>query len=61
MCAEVLPWKCHRSIISNTLTILGIEVYHIKDDKSCAFHHLNKYGATAIQKDGKLIYPKVKS
>ncbi len=29
MCAEALPWKCHRSLISDALTIRGWSVWHI--------------------------------
>jgi uncharacterized protein (DUF488 family) len=58
MCAESVPWKCHRSIISNTLTNLGIKVFHIMDKEKAELHHLNKYGAHTLEKNGKLIYPK---
>jgi uncharacterized protein (DUF488 family) len=29
MCAEALPWRCHRSLISDALVIRGIAVEHI--------------------------------
>lgn len=29
MCAEALPWRCHRSLIADTLTVQGIPVEHI--------------------------------
>ena len=29
MCAEALPWRCHRSLIADALTVRGIEVHHI--------------------------------
>jgi hypothetical protein len=29
MCAEVLPWRCHRSLIADALVFRGIEVEHI--------------------------------
>ena len=29
MCAEALPWKCHRSMIADVLVARGIEVQHI--------------------------------
>jgi uncharacterized protein (DUF488 family) len=29
MCAEVLPWRCHRSLISDALVVRHIEVQHI--------------------------------
>ncbi|HEU5399347.1 MAG TPA: DUF488 domain-containing protein [Gammaproteobacteria bacterium] len=29
MCAEALPWRCHRSLIADALTARGVEVRHI--------------------------------
>ncbi len=29
MCAESVPWKCHRSLISDALTARGVKVLHI--------------------------------
>lgn len=29
MCAEAVPWRCHRSLIADALTARGIEVRHI--------------------------------
>jgi uncharacterized protein (DUF488 family) len=29
MCAEVVPWRCHRSLIADALTVRGIAVEHI--------------------------------
>jgi len=29
MCAEAVPWRCHRSLISDALTVRGIRVEHI--------------------------------
>jgi uncharacterized protein (DUF488 family) len=31
MCAEAVPWRCHRSMISDALVARGIEVQHILD------------------------------
>lgn len=31
MCAEAVPWRCHRSLISDALLVRGIEVQHILD------------------------------
>lgn len=31
MCAEAVPWRCHRTMISDALTARGIEVIHILD------------------------------
>lgn len=29
MCAEAVPWRCHRSLVSDVLTVRGAEVRHI--------------------------------
>jgi uncharacterized protein (DUF488 family) len=29
MCAEAVPWRCHRSLIADALTARGIQVEHI--------------------------------
>jgi len=29
LCAEALPWRCHRSLIADALVARGIEVQHI--------------------------------
>lgn len=46
MCSEGVPWRCHRSILSNTLTAQGLEVRHIMDaTHEPALHVLGAYGA----------------
>ena len=34
MCAEAVPWRCHRSLIADALTARGIEVEHILSENS---------------------------
>ena len=29
MCAEAVPWRCHRSLIADALLVRGIQVEHI--------------------------------
>ncbi len=29
MCAEVLPWRCHRNLLSDAVLVRGIPVFHI--------------------------------
>ena len=29
MCAEAVPWRCHRQLVSDTLVARGIEVLHV--------------------------------
>lgn len=33
MCAEALPWRCHRSMIGDALLVRGIEVVDIFDER----------------------------
>jgi len=53
MCAEVLWWRCHRSLVSDVLKIRGIEVLHIQDEKPPAAH---PFTAPARLVDGQLSY-----
>jgi uncharacterized protein (DUF488 family) len=40
MCAEVLPWRCHRSLIADVLVARGFEVIEIIDANSSRKHLL---------------------
>ena len=31
MCAEAVPWRCHRSLISDAVVAAGVTVFHILD------------------------------
>ena len=53
MCAELLWWRCHRSLVSDVLKIRGIEVLHIQDEKPPAAH---PFTAPARLLDGQLSY-----
>jgi uncharacterized protein (DUF488 family) len=44
MCAEAVPWRCHRSLIADALTIRGIRVQHILSGKRCQPHSLTPFG-----------------
>ena len=43
MCAEVVPWKCHRSLISDSLVARGIPVEHIISSGKTEHHQLTKF------------------
>lgn len=58
MCAESVPWRCHRLLISNTLVSKGINIDHIMSETKTIPYELGKYGATPVVKDKKVIYPK---
>ncbi len=54
MCAEVLWWRCHRSLVSDYLTACrGIEVTHILGAGKRTPHRLHR---AARQAGGKLVY-----
>jgi Domain of unknown function DUF488 len=40
MCAEVVPWRCHRSLIADALTVRGIQVNDIMSMKRSQVHSL---------------------
>jgi len=40
MCAEAVPWRCHRSLIANALTVRGIQVDDIMSMKRSQVHSL---------------------
>ncbi|MHB1731121.1 MAG: DUF488 family protein [Leptospirillum sp.] len=54
MCAETLPWRCHRSLIADALTIMGIPVWHLFKVGKMEEHRLTPWARV----DGKrLVYP----
>ena len=53
MCAEAVPWRCHRWLISDALVAREIEVRHILDSRSQP-HSLTNFAAI---RDGRVIYP----
>lgn len=38
MCAEVLWWRCHRSLVADVLMVGGTQVLHIKDESNITEH-----------------------
>ncbi len=55
LCAEAVPWRCHRQLIADTLVARGIEVRHILGPGRAAPHELNR--AARLESDGRLVYP----
>lgn len=54
MCAEALPWRCHRSLIADALTVREVEVEHIMSRKTRTKHLMTKWAHV----DGtKITYP----
>ena len=40
MCAEVLWWRCHRRLIADVLTTLGVRVEHIMGENKVELHRI---------------------
>jgi uncharacterized protein (DUF488 family) len=54
MCAEALPWRCHRNLISDALVVRHVKVKHIISKNSVINHELNELA----QVEGtKITYP----
>ncbi|QDW30965.1 DUF488 domain-containing protein [Arthrobacter sp. KBS0702] len=43
MCAEAVPWRCHRSLIGDALLVRGAEVLDIMTEKSAKPHTLTSF------------------
>ena len=54
MCAEAVPWRCHRSLISDALVSRGLNVRHITGKSEPASHSLTPF---ARVEGGRLTYP----
>jgi uncharacterized protein (DUF488 family) len=44
MCAEAVPWRCHRSLIADALTVRGVRVEDIMSEKRSQVHSLTHFG-----------------
>ncbi len=54
LCAEAVPWRCHRSLISDALLVRGIPVEHIMSGKRRRTHSLTLF---ARVRDKRITYP----
>lgn len=43
MCSEAVPWRCHRSLVSDALIVRGWEVVDIFDARHAQQHKLTKF------------------
>ena len=53
MCAERLPWQCHRFLISDALVARGVPVIHLIGPDSAQEHRLNEIVRPV---EGRLVY-----
>jgi uncharacterized protein (DUF488 family) len=54
LCAEAVPWRCHRQLIADALVARGIEVRHILGPGPAEPHAL--HSAVEVRPDGRLVY-----
>jgi len=54
MCAEAVPWRCHRNLLSDELVRRGIDVIHILGPGQTQHHQINPM---AIDRGDHLEYP----
>jgi uncharacterized protein (DUF488 family) len=47
MCAESVPWRCHRSMVADALTVRGIRVEHIITKQKRRAHALTPFAHVA--------------
>ena len=45
MCAEAVPWRCHRSLVADALTVRGWQVRHILSRGNQQIHQLTPFAA----------------
>jgi len=53
LCAEALPWRCHRSLIADALVARGWEVGDILSEREVRPHRLPEFAKVT---DGRIIY-----
>jgi len=54
MCAELLPWRCHRSLIADALLAHSFEIVEIFEVGKSRPHKMTSF---AVMQDGKVTYP----
>jgi uncharacterized protein (DUF488 family) len=54
MCAEALPWRCHRSLIADAMVVRGMEVLHVMSPTTANLHQLNPM---AVVDGTRITYP----
>jgi uncharacterized protein (DUF488 family) len=54
MCAEAVPWRCHRSLVADALNVRGVPAVEILSPTS---HRLHKLTPFAEVKGNHIVYP----
>lgn len=55
MCAEAVPWRCHRSLVGDALVVRSVPVYDIISESSVQKHSITPF---AVVNGIKITYPK---
>jgi uncharacterized protein (DUF488 family) len=58
MCAEAVPWRCHRSLIADALQVRGIRVQHIMSETATRPHEMTSF---AVVSGLSITYPAAES
>src|SRR4030095_3455962 len=56
MCAEAVPWRCHRQLLADAFVVRGWTVRHIMDD-GCHEHSLPAFAA--VKAGTRILYSKI--
>jgi uncharacterized protein (DUF488 family) len=43
LCSEAVPWRCHRSLVADALTVKKWKVFHIQSRKTAKLHELTPF------------------
>lgn len=54
MCAEAVPWRCHRSLVADALIVRGFEVLDIFSKTNSRKHEITGW---AVVEGNRIIYP----
>jgi uncharacterized protein (DUF488 family) len=54
MCAEAVPWRCHRSLVSDALVSRGVDVRHVTGAGVPSAHRITPF---AMVEGGRVTYP----
>lgn len=58
MCAEAVPWRCHRSLVADAEVIRGVHVFHIMSKTSFHEHELTSFAKVdRTKRPIRLYYP----
>ena len=56
MCAEAIPWRCHRQLLADAFLVRGWSVRHIMDD-GCHEHSLPAFAT--VKEGTRILYSKI--